>query len=203
MICTTDDQMLIDRVGAVHGTFGYEPAELLGRPILSLVDAGNVADMRVALEEASRTRAGVVRAVGVRTKSGEVLACEAVVIPMVPSPSSAFALVPEEVARVSEIEAARQRFVQRLRDGVAGTGAAAEEGGRHSFSGLTPREMEVVGRLLSGDRVRSIAEGLFLSPSTVRNHLSSVYRKLGIRSQQEIIDRFRATELGSPISDRD
>jgi DNA-binding CsgD family transcriptional regulator len=111
--------------------------------------------------------------------------------------------VPEQLARVSEIEAARQRFVQRLRDGVADTVVAAEEGGPRVFSGLTPREMEVVGRLLSGDRVRSIAEGLFLSPSTVRNHLSSVYRKLGIRSQQEIIDRFRAAELGSPMSDRD
>jgi DNA-binding CsgD family transcriptional regulator len=61
---------------------------------------------------------------------------------------------------------------------------------------LTPRELDIVRRVVTGDRVRAIAERLFLSQSTVRNHLSSVYRKLGLRSQQELVDRFRVTELG-------
>ena len=43
--------------------------------------------------------------------------------------------------------------------------------------------------LLSGDRAR-IAWQLHLSPSTIRNQLSSVYRKLGVNSQQELISLF-------------
>ena len=46
----------------------------------------------------------------------------------------------------------------------------------------------MVTRLLAGKRVPAIAEALFVSQSTVRNHLSSVFRKLNVQSQQELID---------------
>ena len=52
---------------------------------------------------------------------------------------------------------------------------------------LSRRELEVVRMLLLGDRVPVIARHLFVSQSTVRNHLSSVFRKLRVRSQQELI----------------
>lgn len=41
--------------------------------------------------------------------------------------------------------------------------------------------------LLAGDRVPRIARQLYIAPSTVRNLLCSVYRKLGVGSQQELI----------------
>ena len=52
---------------------------------------------------------------------------------------------------------------------------------------LSDREAQVVRLLLSGSRVPLIARQLHLSPSTVRNQLSMVYRKLGVSSQQELI----------------
>jgi PAS domain S-box-containing protein len=52
---------------------------------------------------------------------------------------------------------------------------------------LSRREIEVVRMLLLGDRVPVIARQLFISQSTVRNHLSSVFRKLRVSSQQELI----------------
>ena len=45
-------------------------------------------------------------------------------------------------------------------------------------SRLSPREREIVQRLLAGDRVLRIAGSLYLAPSTVRNHLSSTFRKV-------------------------
>jgi DNA-binding CsgD family transcriptional regulator len=51
---------------------------------------------------------------------------------------------------------------------------------------LGDREAPVVRLLLTGHRVPSIAALLYLSPSTVRNHLSTAYRKLGVNSQQEL-----------------
>jgi len=52
---------------------------------------------------------------------------------------------------------------------------------------LSSRELQVVRLLLKGDRVPAIAKQLFVSQSTVRNHLSSVFRKLRVRSQQDLV----------------
>jgi DNA-binding CsgD family transcriptional regulator len=62
--------------------------------------------------------------------------------------------------------------------------------------GLTERQAEIVRRLLNGQRVQGIARELFLSPSTVRNHLSASYQKLGVNSQAELIDKLRAQSNG-------
>jgi DNA-binding CsgD family transcriptional regulator len=61
---------------------------------------------------------------------------------------------------------------------------------------LSPRELEIVERLLAGDRVPRIAESLYLARSTVRNHLSSVFSKFGINSQQQLIVLLRAHTRG-------
>ncbi|MDT7544671.1 MAG: hypothetical protein QOE99_781, partial [Actinomycetota bacterium] len=62
---------------------------------------------------------------------------------------------------------------------------------------LTTREYEIVVRLSSGERIPTIARGLFLSESTVRNHLTSVYRKLGVRSQIELMTWLRSREAAA------
>jgi diguanylate cyclase (GGDEF)-like protein/PAS domain S-box-containing protein len=67
---------------------------------------------------------------------------------------------------------------------VWGPGFAAALGGGR----LSARELEIVTRLARGKRVPAIAAELFLSQGTVRNQLSSVYRKLRLRSQQELLD---------------
>jgi hypothetical protein len=44
--------------------------------------------------------------------------------------------------------------------------------------------------------VRLIAASLYLAPSTVRNYLSSVFRKFGVNSQQQLIVLLRAQASG-------
>jgi diguanylate cyclase (GGDEF)-like protein len=56
---------------------------------------------------------------------------------------------------------------------------------------LSTRQLEVLGRLLSGDRVPAIASALYLSQSTVRNHLSVIFKRWGVHSQQELIQLLR------------
>jgi len=56
---------------------------------------------------------------------------------------------------------------------------------------LSPREREVLERLMLGERVPRIGERLFISQSTVRNHLKSVFRKVGVSSQGELIEYVR------------
>ena len=55
---------------------------------------------------------------------------------------------------------------------------------------VSPREQEVLELLVQGHRVSKIAEALFVSPHTVRNHLKSLYRKLDVHSQAQLIERF-------------
>lgn len=63
-----------------------------------------------------------------------------------------------------------------------------------ALSRLTTREWEILVLLLEGERVAAIATDLYVSQSTVRNHLSSIFSKLGVHSQAELIHRLRATE---------
>jgi PAS domain S-box-containing protein len=52
---------------------------------------------------------------------------------------------------------------------------------------LSARQWEVVSRLVRGERVPTIATEMYLSQSTVRNHLASVFRQVGVHSQQELV----------------
>ena len=59
---------------------------------------------------------------------------------------------------------------------------------------LTRRQNEILRRLAEGQRVAGIARDLFLSQSTVRNHLSTIYRRFGVRSQSQLIEKLRAQQ---------
>ncbi|MGH2399499.1 MAG: response regulator [bacterium] len=69
--------------------------------------------------------------------------------------------------------------------GAAGTRAAAPRLAKRGPFPLSKRETEVVQKVVAGRAVRTIAQELHLSAHTVRNHLKSVYRKLGVHSQAE------------------
>lgn len=56
---------------------------------------------------------------------------------------------------------------------------------------LSDREREVLTQLMAGSRVPIIAEQLFISPATVRNHLKAIYRKVKVSSQSALIERVR------------
>ncbi|HEU4430617.1 MAG TPA: LuxR C-terminal-related transcriptional regulator [Myxococcota bacterium] len=60
------------------------------------------------------------------------------------------------------------------------------------FAKLTPREWEIARRIALGDRVLLLAELLHISPNTVRNHLKSIFRKVGVHSQTQLVKTVRA-----------
>jgi DNA-binding CsgD family transcriptional regulator len=59
------------------------------------------------------------------------------------------------------------------------------------WSTLSRREREVIEDIALGDRVPLIATRLYISQSTVRNHLSSAFRKLKVSDQQELVALLR------------
>ena len=56
---------------------------------------------------------------------------------------------------------------------------------------LTKRENEVLRELVTGSRVKNIAQDFDLAPNTVRNHLKSIFKKLNVGSQSELIGKLR------------
>lgn len=57
---------------------------------------------------------------------------------------------------------------------------------------LTPRESEIFALLARGRNMNHIAESLVISKDTVKTHCRSIYRKLQVHSQQEVIDLVEA-----------
>ncbi len=60
---------------------------------------------------------------------------------------------------------------------------------------LTERELDVLGHLDSELCTREIGHVLFVSPSTVRSHIKSIYRKLGVSSREAALEEARARGL--------
>jgi DNA-binding CsgD family transcriptional regulator len=48
---------------------------------------------------------------------------------------------------------------------------------------LSPREMEILGKLAAGDRPKIIAADLRLSAATVNRHIANIYTKIGVSSR--------------------
>ena len=63
-------------------------------------------------------------------------------------------------------------------------------------AGLTERERQVLGLIATGATNREIAQSLVLSPHTVKEHTSTLYRKLGVRNRAEAVQRSQSIGLG-------
>lgn len=60
-------------------------------------------------------------------------------------------------------------------------------GGAGDEIGLSDREREVLGLVATGATNKEIAATLYLSPHTVKEHTSAIYRKLGVRNRAEAV----------------
>lgn len=69
---------------------------------------------------------------------------------------------------------------------------------RRSKTTLTPREIEILQILPSGDTYIELAERLFISDSTLKSHLQSIYRKLMARNRLEAINEARRLGILPP-----
>jgi two-component system, LuxR family, response regulator DctR len=63
---------------------------------------------------------------------------------------------------------------------------AAEAGLSAKLAQLTPREREVMGRVLAGDHNKTIADALDIAIRTVEVHRAHVFEKMGVRSAVEL-----------------
>jgi PAS domain S-box-containing protein len=192
---TVDDEWRIDRLSTeAVGLLGSTTQELSGRSILSLVHPGDLSEFLTGLGHAEASGAGVAVGLRIRTVEGEWVWVRAKVTPLGERAGFAFAFGPSdhEVTsheRVHDLEHRIARIAHEVH-------AVRTAGRTHSMPSLaevpdlgklTSREWEVVTEIRDNPRATDVARSLHLSPSTVRNHLSSAYRKLGVRSLAELL----------------
>lgn len=82
----------------------------------------------------------------------------------------------------------------RLLRHVTGPGSAAPARRETSVDPLTKREIEIAGKVAEGLTNADIATEMFISPGTVKTHVASIQRKLGVRNRVGIA--VRAWEMG-------
>lgn len=66
--------------------------------------------------------------------------------------------------------------------------------------GLTPREADIIGLILRGKSNADIEKALFISIHTVKNHITNIHQKLGVRSRWQLISLFHAGAPSRPQS---
>ena len=200
---TVDANLTIDRITSdVTDLLGYPSSDVLCKPALDLVHPEDVSSLVLLAAYAGERPTGTCGRVRVLTAKHDWLLCRIALQPLAGdgSPTFAFTLSPlvteggTDGARTRELE----EHLRRIAREIAASGVAALSTTMPTslevpeISQLTTREYEIVVRLAAGERVPAIARGMFLSESTVRNHLTSVYRKFGVHSQHDLMSRLHS-----------
>jgi PAS domain S-box-containing protein len=203
VVGTIDESGVVDRITSdVTELLGFPASEVLCRPALELVHPEDAASLVLLAAYAGERAAGSCGRVRLLTARGDWLLCRITIQPLAGDRPLAFAFTltplvsaaPSDRARARELE----EHLRRIAREIAASGVAALSTSMPTslevpeISLLSTREYEIVVRLAAGERVPAIARGMFLSESTVRNHLTSVYRKFGVHSQHELLSQLHA-----------
>jgi ATP/maltotriose-dependent transcriptional regulator MalT len=74
---------------------------------------------------------------------------------------------------------------------------------REGFLGddLSEAETRIARSLMAGSSLNEVAQELYLSPNTVKTHRRSVYRKLGVSTRNEFLERAKELQIDTPHDD--
>ena len=104
-------------------------------------------------------------------------------------PGSEFVSIDSGNHILLEDEPGWQEFKSIFSRHVPGATAPArrDAAARERIEQLSKREQKILGEIAKGLNNREIASGLFISEKTVRNHITSIFDKLGVSSRAQAI----------------
>ena len=103
----------------------------------------------------------------------------------------------DEIPKVIRAVAAGEaHFGPEIARRLMGFFSAPKPAPAEAFPELTAREREVLDLIAAGRNNQEIARDLYLSPKTVRNHISNVFTKLQVADRAQAIVRAREAGLG-------
>ncbi len=208
MVGIVDSSQRIENVSSeVHPVTGWRMADVNLHPLLDLVHPADVAKVLTAFEAASVEGAQPAVIIRARDGGGGWQPMRLVVARFGDGTGRfGFALGPIEerapaitsLDRVAELEQRLQRIAREVEAAgiIDGFSSLPDPESIPGLRDLTSRQWEILTRLLRGERVPTIARHMYLSQSTVRNHLATIFRKVGVHSQPELLERLRTSGNG-------
>jgi DNA-binding CsgD family transcriptional regulator len=187
---------LIDAAATLVTTSGDAPGQARPEDVFS---AATVVELRTLLSGPVRDRPDEVHVISGRTHNDEPIEVRIVRA----ETGDSYLVLVRPIA-----EAALDRARGRVRELSAALQAVAdlvvpikelqghEEARRRAvmLAPLTERERRVALAVADGVRTSQIANDLFVSQSTVRNYLPSIYRKLGVRSRDGLVELLNSSD---------
>jgi DNA-binding CsgD family transcriptional regulator len=176
----------------VTAVLGYQRDAFVGMPLLALVHPEIAGDLVQALSHAAEKHGGAILRARLRGADERWRTLQLVLSPRADDRSGVmFLLLPADESPAHRDPDDLHAQAWRSADD-AHTAALARDGDWHgSLPDLSSRQWEIVTRLKRGERVPGIARAMYLSQSTVRNHLTALFRKFGVHSQAELLERLR------------
>jgi pimeloyl-ACP methyl ester carboxylesterase/DNA-binding CsgD family transcriptional regulator len=112
-------------------------------------------------------------------------------------PDARFVPLESENHILLEDDPAWKRFLAEVKSFIGSSDEKSiEDDPQELFPELTPRECEIFGLIAKGLKNDEIADKLFISPKTVRNHITHIFSKLQIDSRSKAIVLAREAGLG-------
>ncbi|MCU1363019.1 MAG: Response regulator containing a CheY-like receiver domain and an DNA-binding domain [Acidimicrobiaceae bacterium] len=192
----TDDQGMVTSVSEdIHDVMGVNVSDLVGKPLLRGPGMSNAWRLLDATPAQTGRNCISMRLNSLGPGAGAHVRC--IVTSFVKSSNYGFILIPEaELAtaptndRVADLEKSLWKIASEVQaSGIFERLGSFPDARRFpQLSTLSSRQWDVLIRLLRGQRVSTIAEALFVSESTVRNSLSSIFHKFGVHSQAELLN---------------
>ncbi len=200
-----DDRWRIASISTnASAVLGRPPDELLGSSILEVTHTQDLAPLLLAFARATTDTSADVR---IRLRGVHGWQATRAVITVVEGDGTlSFSLVAVPVAEAERPDSSGARLLagqlRRIASQIEAAGVlapwieTAPALGVPTTAELSPRQWEIATRLVHGERVATIAREMFLSQSTVRNHLSAIFRKFGVHSQPELLALWRPGAKG-------
>ncbi|WP_339528343.1 helix-turn-helix transcriptional regulator [Pseudomonas mucidolens] len=199
LVCDADNQQVVDVNEAFMNITGYSSEELIGKSIadIDFIDNSDACAQLFALLE----KVGSLDSqdLQIRKKGNELLDCVVSADTVILQDTTCYLLVlmditerkRSELELVTAIEEVMQDaswFSQTLIEKLANAKSVNRPNlSNVSFTDLTARERDVLGLICEGLADKEIASRLKLAPNTVRNHVATVYSKLGVHSRSAAI----------------
>lgn len=197
---TVNSQWVVDRITTGEDPdLAFESGEMLNRSVFVAIHPEDVGSLMFVAAQASRQRNAAFGRVRLRSSGGGWTPRRVGLKPLDAAGFGGYAFVLFS-GEVSDTAAASDELDDVVETTIANIRASAVASWMVMFptalqlpalSDLTAREYEIVLKLAAGERVRQIARDLHLGESTVRNHLTSVFRKTGVSSQGDLLALLR------------
>lgn len=199
LVCNAESQFVVEVNDAFISTTGFTAQELTGRSVqeIGFVDGKNSCEQIFdALKKTGNIEGMELK---VRKRGDEVIDCvlSADTVTIQDTPCYLLVLMDiserkrselEWIAAIEEVMQDASWFARSLIEKLANVKKVkvAQLPGS-ALTDLTSREKDVLGLICEGLADKEIAARLKLAPNTVRNHVATMYSKLGVHSRAEAI----------------